>query len=46
MKDILIADDDPDFVEIITDEYVPTRAWMTKPVRPETLIKAVKKLVS
>lgn len=37
--------DSPNADQFPTDEYVPISAWITKPVRAESLLKTVKKFV-
>jgi CheY-like chemotaxis protein len=49
LKDIPIVmissiPDSPHAEEFPTDEYVPIRAWITKPVQPDNLLKTVRRL--
>jgi CheY-like chemotaxis protein len=37
--------DSPNADQFPTDEYVPISAWITKPVRPEHLLKTVERLI-
>jgi CheY-like chemotaxis protein len=38
--------DSPNADKFPTDEYVPISAWITKPVKPESLVETVKRLTS
>ena len=37
--------DSPNADQFPTDEYVPIRAWMTKPVKPDSLLQTIKRLI-